>query len=123
MKAGKTYWLPYSSEGDRWYVLDNNPGTETIYFVASRERNKKLESLYSKMRGMTDQKRVGSTGKSLSVEIEREINLMGFADRTTPKVAGVSSADRRSLFESIDNEIKVSGADASYRISFKHVQK
>jgi hypothetical protein len=123
VKAGKTYWLPYSSEGDRWYVLDNNPGAETIYFVASRERNKKLESLYSKMRGGNGQKGSGAKEKVLSAEIEREINLMGFADRTVAKFAGISSADRRSLFESIDNEIKVSGADASYRITFRHVPK
>jgi uncharacterized caspase-like protein len=122
VKAGRTYWLPYSAEGDRWYVLDNNPGTETIYFVASRERNKKLESLYSKMRGGTDQKGTGAKEKALSAEIEREINLMGFVNKTVAKVSGASSVDRRSLFESIDNEIKVSGADASYRVSFRHVQ-
>ncbi|MBM3300164.1 MAG: caspase family protein, partial [Deltaproteobacteria bacterium] len=45
VRGGQTYWLP-SQEGERWYVLDDKCGEETIYFVASRERNGKLEDLY-----------------------------------------------------------------------------
>ena len=35
VKAGETVWLPYKGK-KHWYVLDNQPGTETVYFVATR---------------------------------------------------------------------------------------
>jgi len=121
VKANETYWLP-SMEGERWYVLDDKPGEETVYLVASRARNPKLETLYDTLRNMSVAARQGSEGKKITGELEREINLMGFADYTAHKAANsASSATRKSLFESMSNEIKVSGAEAMYWVKFKHV--
>ena len=106
IKAGVTQWLPYK-QGKHWYVLDKNEGEETIYLVASRERNPKLEELYTKLR---------SSG------LEREFNLMGIEDYTVPdKAKQLSDQDRQRLFQKMENQIQVVGADKVIRIKFKHV--
>ena len=106
IKAGVTQWLPYK-QGKHWYVLDKNEGEETIYLVASRERNPKLEELYTKLR---------------SAGLEREFNIMGIEDYTVPnKAKQLSDQDRQRLFEKMESQIKVVGADKVIRIKFKHV--
>lgn len=106
IKAGVTHWLPYK-QGKHWYVLDKNVGEETIYMVASRERNPKLEQLYSKLQ---------STG------LERELNLMGIEEFTLPdKSKQLSDYDRERLFQKMENQIKVVGADKVIGLRFKHV--
>jgi hypothetical protein len=64
--AEKTYWLPHK-DGERWYVLDENPGTETIYFVVSRNRNAKLEELSKIFSHPFSGARDNTREKSLSV--------------------------------------------------------
>ena len=106
VKAGVPVWLP-SNKGKHWYVLDKNEGEETIYLVASRERNPKLEELYTKLK---------SSG------LEREFNLMGIEDYTVPdKAKQLSGKDKQQLFEKMENQIKVVGADSAISIKFKHV--
>lgn len=123
VRAGQSYWLP-SQNGDRWYVLDNNPGEETIYFVASRERNPKLEQLCT---ALGPDWSASPRGKSevAAKELEREINLMGFAHFTATRrmpVAGTART-RRDLFEALDTRIRVSGADSIHMVTFKHVSR
>lgn len=124
VKAGKTYWLP-SMDGERWYILDDQPGEETIYVIASRTRNSKIEDLYEKLRNMSASARGSKQGRKVEGELARQVNLMGFADRTTAKqaVGKAASNDRKSLFESVDSEIKVTGADSVYGVKFKHVKR
>ncbi len=122
VRAGQTHWLP-SLGGECWYVLDDEQGEETICFVASRERNPKLEGLYDKLVAMSDGARSGKEGQAVTREIERRINLMGFADRVVRKSSSRPvAADRRRLFESLDSEISVSGADSIIKVRFRHVQ-
>jgi len=145
VKAGQTYWLP-SKDGERWYVLDKNPGTETIYFAATRTRNEKLENL---MRSSTTvvassadkiqrQPQSETAAQDLSLgtkpakrtetreqatgEMERELSLMGFAAHTVPKGAQKASFESRErLVEQMENRIKVSGAEAVFKLQFQHV--
>ena len=49
---GMKYFLPDAWD---WYPLDNNPGTETIYFIASTSRLTDLEKLIKKL----DSKKIG----------------------------------------------------------------
>jgi hypothetical protein len=122
VKAQQTYWLP-SLGGECWYVLDDQQGEETICFVASRERNPKLESLYDKLTKMSEGVKAGTEGQAVTRELERQINLMGFADRVARKSTGSPVAsDRRRLFESLAGEISVSGADSIVKVSFRHIQ-
>ena len=46
--------------------------------------------------------------KDISEELERRLNLMGFADFTVPKEgASASFINKEALFESLKNEAKV----------------
>lgn len=118
-RGGQTYWLP-SKQGKYWYVLDNNPGVETIYFVASRQRNPKIETLYDKLNSLSASGRSGKAGKEISDKLEREFNIMGIADYTVPDK---SVQAPQGLLEALENEIKVVGADASYSVQFRHIPK
>jgi uncharacterized caspase-like protein len=123
VKAGQTYWLP-SKQGERWYVLDDNPGEETIYFLASRERNPKIEQLYETLSQASTGKGGSPQAKDISGELERRLNLMGFADFTVPKEeASASFINKEALFESLKNEAKVPRADAIVKLTFKHVPR
>jgi hypothetical protein len=123
VEAGHSYWLP-SQDGDRWYVLDNNPGEETIYFVASREQNPKLEQLCAALKPGSS---ASSRGKSAvaAKEAEREVNLMGIADFTATKKGSTAGTvrSRRDLFQALDTRIRVSGADSIHTLTFRHVSR
>ncbi len=43
VQAGTTYYLPAESKS---FMLDEQTGTETIYFLASRQRDVDLEDQY-----------------------------------------------------------------------------
>jgi hypothetical protein len=118
-RSGQTHWLP-SKQGRHWYVLDNNPGIETIYFVASRQRNPKIETLYDNLNKLSAAARSGKAGKEISDKLEREFNIMGIADYTVPDK---SIQAPQGLLEALENEIKVVGADASYSVQFKHIAR
>lgn len=45
--TGKNYYIP---KGRDWFILDNNPGRETFYVLASSQRLLNLEMLLSKYR-------------------------------------------------------------------------
>jgi hypothetical protein len=122
VKAGRDYWVPAKHDGKHWFVLDKNVGEETFYFLASRDRNPRIEALYGRLRSMSQAARQGTQGKDQSVRIAAELDrLMGVEPKTVPdqSVAGVQDAG--ALFEAMENEIKVSGAEAVYRVNFKHV--
>jgi hypothetical protein len=123
VKGGQTYWLP-SQEGERWYVLDDQCGEETIYFVASRDRNAKLEELYRLVASLRQRPEKAEEVMKLAGEMEREIRLMGFADHTvTRKSAGISAGSKTDLFAALDSRIRVSGADSVYVVKFQHVSR
>jgi hypothetical protein len=123
VKAGQTYWLP-SKQGERWYVLDDNPGEETIYLLASRDRNLKIEQLYENLGQASTDKLTAPQVEDISAELERRLNIMGFADFTVPKVeASASFNSKEALFESLKNEAKVPRADAIVKLTFKHVPR
>jgi len=123
VKAGRTYWLP-SREGKHWYVLDKNVGDETIYFIASRERNPKIEALYDKLCSLSTAARSGIQGSELRNSLEKELDIMGAEDYTVPdKAPALMQPNLDGLFDSMENEIKVAGADAVFRLKFRHVGK
>ncbi len=141
VKAGQTYWLP-SRDGERWYVLDENPGVETIYFVATRTRNEKLENLLKdstspasdyqeKIQGKKRQPGTSAPAvatekppearKKAETEVARELSLMGFASYTAPKSQQKVSFDTKErLFKEMENRIKISGAEAVFKVQFRH---
>jgi len=119
VRGGETHWLP-SKGVQHWYVLDQVPGYETVYFVASRERNEKLESLFEQLRILGGGAKSGARGEDVAQAIEREINLMGFADFTVPVKSKQSFESKEKLFEEMESKIKVAGVDAFFKLRFKH---
>jgi len=119
VRGGETYWLP-SKGVKHWYVLDQVPGQETVYFVASRERNEKLESLFEQLKALGASAKSGPQGTDVAQAIEREINLMGFADYTVPAKSNQSFENKEKLFEEMESKIKVAGVDAFFKLRFKH---
>jgi hypothetical protein len=125
VSAGMKYQLPSKQGEAHWYVLNDTPGVETIYFVASRERNQKLESLYEELEAMAGEARLGTAGKQITDKLEQEVNFMGPADEIVPRAqkpqpSGVQVSDRQALFERLGNQIQISGADAIFKVQFKH---
>lgn len=120
--AGKTYWLPHQ-DGDRWYILDDVPGTEVLYFVASRTRNLKLEQLArSLLTTSSGAQATQPTNQATTREVERELNMMGFAQVTAPKgVEKASYETKQELFDNLEQTIRVSGAQAMLKVQFQHV--
>lgn len=118
-RAGQTYWLP-SKEGKYWYVLDDNPGLETIYFVASRQRNPRIEALYDELKSLGASAQSGKAIEQITGEMERQVNIMGLADYVVPDKSAQASG---SILEAMENQIKVLGADAYYSIRFRHVAR
>lgn len=118
--AGKTYWLPSRKGQQHWYVLNQTPGMETIYFVASRNKNATLDELYTRLTSLVSDARAGSQGIRLAAELERQINMMGPAEFTAPVEGSTSAVNREKLFENMENTIRVAGADAIFVVRFKH---
>jgi hypothetical protein len=120
VEEGRTYWLPLKNEGKYWYVLDDKPGYETIYFIASRERNPKLEQLYQQLQSASGPRDV-PTREAVTTEIEGEINLMGGADYDVSLGAReLPYASKEKLFQDFDSKLTVSGVDAFHKLRFKH---
>jgi hypothetical protein len=125
VKAGRTYWLP-SLRGDRWYMLDLSPGTETLYFVASREKNPDIEQLSGKLLNAKGSQANRAIGQQLehNFNLMSPIKVMGFSQQTAEKKgvgrAEASYDDKTSLFKDIEESVKVRGKDAQYKIEFTH---
>jgi len=110
VKAGQDYWIPTKDDGKHWFVLDKNIGEETIHFLASRERNPKIEALYDKLRSMSQAARQGTQGKDQSLMLATELErLMGVEPNTVPDQPLAGVQDPGALFQALENEIRVSG--------------
>ncbi|MEW6531563.1 MAG: caspase family protein [Thermodesulfobacteriota bacterium] len=116
IKAGRAIWLPEKG-GKHWYVLDKNPGIETIYLAASRYRNQKLESLYSVLEKMSPEERAGKD--NVSNKIEREINLMDTVD--TEALDDIKPDSGAQFLERWEKRLRIEGGEAFKKWQFKHV--
>ncbi len=124
VKRGNDYWIPTKEDGRHWFVLDKNVGKETFYFLASRAPNPRIQHLYERLRSMSKAAREGAHGKEESREIAKQLDqLMGVAPETVPIGRGRESGSANTFSEVMENEIKVSGAEAVYRLTFTHVSQ
>ncbi len=121
VKRGNDYWIPTKKDGRHWFVLDKNVGKETFYFLASRSPNPRIQSLYERLRTMSRAAREGAFGKQESREIAKHLDqLMGVEPVTVPIGRARESGETNALSAAMENEIKVSGAEAVYRLTFTH---
>uniref|UniRef100_A0A7C4ETP8 DUF4384 domain-containing protein n=1 Tax=Desulfomonile tiedjei TaxID=2358 RepID=A0A7C4ETP8_9BACT len=124
VKRGIDYWIPTQEDGRRWFVLDKNVGKETFYFLASRVSNPRIQNLYQRLRSMSKAAREGAFGKLESREIAKQLDqLMGVEPETVPMERSRGSIGADTLSEAMENEIKVSGAEAVYRLTFTHASR
>ncbi|MFA6222224.1 MAG: DUF4384 domain-containing protein [Desulfomonilaceae bacterium] len=121
-RAGQSYWLP-SKGSKHWYVLDKNPGEETVYLVASRARNTKIENLYEKLASMAATTRTGAKGQEITTALEQEVeSIMGFEEHTISDARGQrSTEDTQRLSEAMETEVGTAGAEAVFKVKFKHI--
>jgi len=76
LQVDKRYRLP---EGDNWFVLDQNSGQETIYFVASRWPAKDLGQIFKQLIDADDhEKKHGIRQKLLArLNANKKANIAG----------------------------------------------
>ncbi len=72
VRAGKTYYIP--AEG-KSFVLDEQTGTETLYFLASRRRDTTIEYQYQKV---AEQQKASVDPERLLAELDE---LLAYANR------------------------------------------
>ncbi len=79
VKAGQTYYLPAEEKS---FVLDNQTGTERIYFLASFERDDELEQEYQrtvevqKHRDLEEQLRQIDNLLNYAIELNEEVDIV-----------------------------------------------
>jgi len=67
LRAGKTYRIP---SGEKRFILDQNTGQETLYFVASRWPSRDLEELFEQFKNASGQKEKDTYCKRLIERIK-----------------------------------------------------
>lgn len=109
--GGRRYWIP----GRRgWLHLDQVPGREVIFVVASQSRNLELERLYGRLTGIDDPLMRGRIQRQLMRQIHYG------------PAAGVQPGPARRLaygggvLEVTEQVLLASGADMVYSIEFLH---
>jgi hypothetical protein len=121
-RAGQTSWLP-SKGSKHWYILDRNPGEETVYLIASRERNTKIDTLYETLASMSASARSGAKGQEVTTALEQEVeSIMGFEEVTvadSPKRQSQESS--QSVQQDMESQVRTAGAEAVFKVQFKHI--
>lgn len=101
VSKGVKYFLPDPSHE---YPLDNNPGTETIYFIASKKRILEMEKIITKLYKIDD-KDLNAT-KETSNELRDNIRSMvsgqlaqtyNLQERNPIQIAGVIRATKNDI--------------------------
>ena len=112
VEAGREIAIP---DKDLWFWLDENPGTETVYVLASETPLTDIRGLLSKMNEASDTER-----KSLSREIKQQIQIVerGVGGVTKGKAVSYALSDGRNIQKVTE---LVTGAGAAVRaVSFQH---
>ena len=87
VQTGKTYYLPAESKS---YVLDQQIGKETIYFLASRQRDMALEELYQQYQQTLPQRQPPSD--VLQAQLEQLDQLLSYAMEVKGQARTIASA-------------------------------
>jgi len=131
VQAGETVWLPYKG-GKHWYVLDKHPGTETVYFVATRQPDTGLEQIYERLKALKSQSGKGDLGKDMDKQIKEKLDqefnghvqVMGVEPFIVPVQSKTKTfGSKEELFASLENLVQVAGREAVFMRKFKHVDR
>jgi len=87
------YYIP---EGEKWFELDNHPGKETFYLIASMERLMKLEALFRRYASLSAAEK-GDCRDQILTEIQdlkrRHRQFRTAAERPVQIVGGIRGGD------------------------------
>ncbi len=111
--TGQIFTLPAENKA---FVLDNQPGAEKIYFVASRERNHELENLYRQIRTAGTRGDANIAQRNLKTHLSRKRGLKGIVTDPMP-VAWNETGD---IFRIMSRRLERIGKDYIYVLEFNH---
>lgn len=116
VKQGKKYVLP---SPDKAFLLDKKVGIERMYFIASREENKELESLYAELRRAA--KRKNSSGvKDTRSKLNKYFRRRGIKVVPTEERMEVPWRETGDVFSVISQRLENLSSDSLHKLEFIH---
>jgi hypothetical protein len=111
-KGGRTYTIPKNND---WFVLDENPGTETIYIVASVTPMEDIDRLIAGMRAKKKQQK-----QETSNQIVAQVRTRGISGVTQGPVRHFRTKDGLNI-ENVTQIVSGKGS-VVWKRSFEHTK-
>jgi hypothetical protein len=116
VKQGKKYVLP---SPDKAFLLDKKVGIERLYFIASLEQNKELESLYAEL--TTAVKRNNSSGvKDTRSKLDKYFRRRGIQVVSSKKSTKVPWRETGDLFLVMSQRLENLSKESIHLLEFVH---
>jgi hypothetical protein len=116
VKQGKKYVLP---SPDKAFVLDKKVGIERMYFIASREQNKELESLYEELTTAITRKN-SSEVKDTRGKLNKYFTRRGIKVVSSNQSTQVPWRETGDVFSVMSQRLENLGADSIHVVEFVH---
>jgi len=116
VKQGKKYVLP---SPDKAFLLDKKVGIERMYFIASSEGNKELESLYAELTAAV--KRKNSSGvKDTRSKLNKYFRRRGIKVVPSKQSTKVPWRETGDVFSVISQRLENLSSDSLHKLEFIH---
>ena len=116
VKQGKKYVLP---SPDKAFLLDKKVGIERLYFIASHEKNKELESLCAELTAVV--KRKNSSGvKDTRSKLDKYFTRRGIKVVPSKQSTKVPWRETGDIFSVMGRRLENLSSDSLYMIEFIH---
>lgn len=116
VKQGKKYVLP---SPDKAFLLDKKVGIERMYFIASREENKELESLYAELTAAVKRKN-SSAVKDTRSKLNKYFKKRGIKVVPTEQHMEVPWRETGDAFSVISQRLENLSSDSLHKLEFIH---
>jgi len=116
VKQGKAYVLP---SPEKAFVLDRKTGIERIYFIASTERNMKLENLYAELKEGVRTNNSSQLGNSRS-KLNKYFRKRGIKVVPSKQSTKVPWRETGDVFSVISQRLENLSSDSLNMIEFIH---
>jgi len=116
VKQGKKYVLP---SPDKAFLLDMKVGIERMYFIASNEENKEIESLYEELTAAV--KRKNSSGvKDTRSKLNKYFRRRGIEVVPSKQSTKVPWRETGDVFSVISQRLENLSSDSLHKLEFIH---
>ena len=116
VKQGKKYVLP---SPDKAFLLDKKVGIERMYFIASREQNKELESLYAELTTAITRKN-SSEVKDTRSKLDKYFRRRGIKVVHSEQYMEVPWRETGDIFSVISQRLEYLSSDSLHKLEFIH---